>query len=175
MSDNMYSVMLIEPSLTHALPEFPLGTASLSSRLDPSLSCRISLLQLPCCPTRYNSASFPVRLSAYCIPTNNSSLNRSAGSPTTRTRPAYRQTPSSTWPASAKPMATSSMAMLLWERGKLDLDEPLGRRVPEFLASSFDAGARAALRSAHHARMLLAHCSGLPAYAPLYKTCGTAR
>ena len=82
---------------------FPLGTASLGSRLNPSLSCPISLLQLPCCPTRYNSACFPVHPSAYCIPTNSSSLNRLAGSPITRTRHAYTRTPSSTWPASAKP------------------------------------------------------------------------
>ena len=74
----------------------------------------------------------------------------------------------------SKAVATSSMAMLLWERGKLDLDEPLGRRVPEFLGASSDAEAGVALRSAITARMLLAHCSGLPAYAPLYKTCGTA-
>ena len=37
----------------------------------------------------------------------------------------------------SKAMATMSMAMLLWERGQLDLDEPLARRVPEFLESEF--------------------------------------
>ena len=37
----------------------------------------------------------------------------------------------------SKAMATTSMAMLLWERGRLDLDEPLARRVSEFLEPQF--------------------------------------
>jgi CubicO group peptidase (beta-lactamase class C family) len=74
----------------------------------------------------------------------------------------------------SKAMATVSMAMLLWERGQLDLDEPLARRVPEFLESNFATGPLADLRLQVTPRMLLAHCSGLPAYAPLYKTCSTA-
>jgi len=74
----------------------------------------------------------------------------------------------------SKAMATTSMAMLLWERGRLDLDEPLARRLPEFLKVRSEAESLSALRSKITARMLLAHCSGLPAYAPLYKTCATA-
>ena len=74
----------------------------------------------------------------------------------------------------SKAIATTSMAMLLWERGKLDLDEPLARRVPEFLKVSSASESPVDLRSAITARMLLAHCSGLPAYAPLYKSCATA-
>ena len=75
----------------------------------------------------------------------------------------------------SKAMATTSMAMLLWERGQLDLDEPLGWRLPEFLQAGSEAESLAAsLRSTITPRMLLAHCSGLPAYAPLYKTCATA-
>lgn len=74
----------------------------------------------------------------------------------------------------SKAMATTSMAMLLWQRGQLDLDEPLARRVPDFLDVGSAPDTFAALRSQVTPRMLLAHCSGLPAYAPLYKTCGTA-
>lgn len=74
----------------------------------------------------------------------------------------------------SKAMATTSMAMLLWERGQLELDEPLARRVPEFLEPDSEAESLAVPRSTITPRMLLAHCSGLPACAPLYKTCGTA-
>jgi serine-type D-Ala-D-Ala carboxypeptidase len=74
----------------------------------------------------------------------------------------------------SKAMATTSMAMLLWQRGQLDLDEPLARRVPEFLKVGSETESLAPLRSSITPRMLLAHCSGLPAYAPLYKTCATA-
>ena len=74
----------------------------------------------------------------------------------------------------SKAMATTSMAMLLWQRGHLNLDEPIARRVPEFLKVSSEAESLAGFRSTITPRMLLAHCSGLPAYAPLYKTCDTA-
>ena len=74
----------------------------------------------------------------------------------------------------SKAMATTSMAMLLWQRGQLDLDEPIGRRFPGCLQVGTDPENLAALRSTISPRMLLAHCSGLPAYAPLYKTCATA-
>jgi CubicO group peptidase (beta-lactamase class C family) len=76
----------------------------------------------------------------------------------------------------SKAMATTSMAMLLWERGLLNLDEPIVRRVPEFLESSRESESLAAVfRSTVTPRMLLAHCSGLPAYAPLYKTFATPK
>lgn len=74
----------------------------------------------------------------------------------------------------SKAMATTSMAMLLWEHGQLDLDEPLVRRVPEFLKSGSEADSLLGLRSTITPRMLLAHSSGLPAYAPLYKTYSAA-
>ena len=74
----------------------------------------------------------------------------------------------------SKAIATTSMAMLLWERGQLDLDDPIARRIPEFLRSDSEADPLAAVRAAVTPRMLLAHCSGLPAYAPLYKTCPDA-
>lgn len=74
----------------------------------------------------------------------------------------------------SKAMATTAMAMLLWERGQLDLDEPVGLRLPEFLQAASEAATPASLKQTITARMLLAHCSGLPAYAPLYKECDTA-
>lgn len=74
----------------------------------------------------------------------------------------------------SKAVATTSISMLLWERGRLDLDEPIARHLPDFLAASTEASPVAALRSTITPRMLLAHCSGLPAYAPLYKTCASA-
>ncbi len=74
----------------------------------------------------------------------------------------------------SKVIATTAMAMLLWERGQLDLDEPVGLRLPEFLRSAPEADTPASLKWTITARMLLAHCSGLPAYVPLYKECDTA-
>jgi serine-type D-Ala-D-Ala carboxypeptidase len=60
-----------------------------------------------------------------------------------------------------KVVATTSMAMLLYERGLLDLEIPVVEVVPEF-ARSDARGARVT------ARMLLAHSSGLPAYEKLF-------
>ena len=74
----------------------------------------------------------------------------------------------------SKAMATTAMAMLLWERGQMDLEEPVGSRLPEFLHSTPGDERTAGLKQKITARMLLAHCSGLPAYAPLYKTCRSA-
>ena len=61
-----------------------------------------------------------------------------------------------------KVVATTAMAMVLYERGLLDLDTPVVALVPEF-ASSADVR-----RNEVTLRMLLAHSSGLPAYAKLY-------
>ena len=74
----------------------------------------------------------------------------------------------------SKAMATTAMAMKLWERGLLDLDEPVGVRIPRFLRSSFGKAYPDPAKREITARMLLAHCSGLPAYAPLYERCHTA-
>lgn len=74
----------------------------------------------------------------------------------------------------SKAMATTAMAMLLWERGRLDLDEPVGVRLPEFLRSSAGTADPDPAKREITARMLLAHCSGLPAYAPLYERCYAA-
>ncbi len=60
-----------------------------------------------------------------------------------------------------KVVATTAMAMILYERGVLDLEAPVAAIVPEF-------GAGDARRCAITLRMLLAHDSGLPAYEKLF-------
>jgi CubicO group peptidase (beta-lactamase class C family) len=63
-----------------------------------------------------------------------------------------------------KVVATTSVAMLLYERGLLDLDAPVAAVVPEFLSDA-DRDPR---RKDVTLRMLLAHSSGLPAYEKLF-------
>jgi CubicO group peptidase (beta-lactamase class C family) len=65
-----------------------------------------------------------------------------------------------------KVVATSAMAMILYERGVLDLEAPVVAIVPEF--NGGDAG-----RGHVTIRMLLAHSSGLPAYEKLFLRAGT--
>jgi len=60
-----------------------------------------------------------------------------------------------------KAVATTTMAMILYERGLLDLEAPITAIVPEF--SSDDSRRRDVTL-----RMLLAHASGLPAYEKLF-------
>ena len=60
-----------------------------------------------------------------------------------------------------KIVATTTMAMILYERGLLDLDFPIVAVLPEFANED-------ARRRAITFRMLLAHSSGLPAYERLY-------
>jgi CubicO group peptidase (beta-lactamase class C family) len=60
-----------------------------------------------------------------------------------------------------KVIATTSMAMILYERGLLDLDLPVTAVVGEF-------GGEDPRRDAVTLRMLLAHSSGLPAYEKLF-------
>ncbi|HXE90721.1 MAG TPA: serine hydrolase domain-containing protein [Terriglobales bacterium] len=67
----------------------------------------------------------------------------------------------------SKVIATTAMAMVLYERGHLNLEAPLASVVPEF-ASADDPRRRAVTF-----RMLLAHSSGLPAYERLFKTAAT--
>lgn len=65
-----------------------------------------------------------------------------------------------------KPIATTTMAMLLYERGLLELDAPIVGTTPEFrIDSNGDPDAR---RRDVTFRMLLAHSSGLPAYEKLF-------
>ena len=63
-----------------------------------------------------------------------------------------------------KPLATTTMAMILYERGMLELDAPVAGSVPEILQAS-DTDPR---RREITFRMLLAHSSGLPAYEKLF-------
>jgi CubicO group peptidase (beta-lactamase class C family) len=66
----------------------------------------------------------------------------------------------------SKVAATTAMSMLLYERGQLDLEAPLAALLPAF-AGPDERRHRVTLR------MLLAHCSGLPAYARLYEHAAT--
>ena len=61
----------------------------------------------------------------------------------------------------SKAIATTSMAMVLYQGGFLDLDMPVVAAVPEF-------GTGDARRREVTVRMLLAHSSGLPAYEKLF-------
>ena len=66
-----------------------------------------------------------------------------------------------------KVVATTPMAMLLYERGQLPLDEPLANTLPDFVRLS--PRPRQAEREQVTIRMLLAHSSGLPAYEKLFQ------
>ena len=63
----------------------------------------------------------------------------------------------------SKVIATTSMAMLLYQRGLLDLEAPVAAIVPEFAASD-----PTGIRRDVTLRMLLTHSSGLPAYEKLF-------
>jgi serine-type D-Ala-D-Ala carboxypeptidase len=66
----------------------------------------------------------------------------------------------------SKVVATTTMAMILYERGRLDLDAPVLATVPEFA----DGDTR---RHQVTFRMLLTHSSGLPAYEKLFLRAST--
>ena len=65
-----------------------------------------------------------------------------------------------------KVVATTTMAMILYERGVLELDATVAGTVPEFLADS--CGEPDSRRRDVTFRMLLAHSSCLPAYEKLF-------
>ncbi len=65
-----------------------------------------------------------------------------------------------------KVIATTAVAMLLYERHQLMLDAPLSNFLPEFV--SLAPRQQQATREAVTIRMLLAHTSGLPAYEKLF-------
>jgi CubicO group peptidase (beta-lactamase class C family) len=67
-----------------------------------------------------------------------------------------------------KVVATTAAAMVLYERGVLDLEMKLAEILPEFARASA-ADAPGARRADVTIRMLLAHSSGLPAYARLFE------
>jgi CubicO group peptidase (beta-lactamase class C family) len=69
-----------------------------------------------------------------------------------------------------KVVATTPMAMLLYQRGLLDLDAPVGAVVPEFVCDAEKDPRRREVTF----RMLLAHSSGLPAYEKLFLKTRTA-
>ncbi len=68
-----------------------------------------------------------------------------------------------------KVVATTSMAMLLHQRGLLHLDTPVGDLLPSFVVGRPSAE-RAHQVQLHH---LLAHSSGLPGYVELFRTAKT--
>ncbi len=61
----------------------------------------------------------------------------------------------------SKVVATTTMAMILYDRGLLDLEAPVAGILPEFAGED-------KRRNTVSLRMLLAHSSGLPAYEKLY-------
>jgi serine-type D-Ala-D-Ala carboxypeptidase len=63
----------------------------------------------------------------------------------------------------SKVVATTAMAMILYERGLLDLEAPIAAIVPEFVKTNTEFDKKAVTL-----RMLLAHSSGLPAYEKLF-------
>jgi CubicO group peptidase (beta-lactamase class C family) len=63
-----------------------------------------------------------------------------------------------------KVVATTPMAMILYERGLLDLDAPVAAIIPEFTT----ANAKDPRRDNVTLRQLLTHSSGLPAYEKLF-------
>ncbi len=70
-----------------------------------------------------------------------------------------------------KPIATTAMAMLLYQRGLLELDAPIIGTIPEFRTDS--TGQPDPPRHEVTFRMLLAHSSGLPAYEKLFRKAHT--
>lgn len=68
-----------------------------------------------------------------------------------------------------KVIATTSMAMLLHQEGRLSLDQPLVQIFPAFCEGETAGGARSEARDQVTLRMLLAHSSGLPGYARLFE------
>ncbi len=70
-----------------------------------------------------------------------------------------------------KVVATTTMAMILYERGLLDLEAPVAAIIPEFADGSSNEDDELQSIDARHevtVRMLLAHSSGLPAYEKLF-------
>ena len=67
-----------------------------------------------------------------------------------------------------KVVATTAIAMLLYERGLLQLDSPVAAILPDF-AFAGSSGRSEPDREAVTVRMLLAHSSGLPAYVKLFE------
>jgi serine-type D-Ala-D-Ala carboxypeptidase len=69
-----------------------------------------------------------------------------------------------------KVLATTSMAMLLQQRGLFELDRPVVEILPGFAAGESSGSPRHLVTL----RMLLAHASGLPGYERLFEVCAGA-
>ena len=69
----------------------------------------------------------------------------------------------------SKVLATTAAAMILVDRGKLDLDTRLGDILPGFVIGMAPGSGKERVTL----RMLLAHTSGLPAYETLFRNCDT--
>jgi CubicO group peptidase (beta-lactamase class C family) len=69
-----------------------------------------------------------------------------------------------------KVASTTAAAMLLHQRGQLDLETPLGELLPGFLAGRATGGSARQVKLRH----LLAHSSGLPGYVEFFRACSTA-
>lgn len=69
-----------------------------------------------------------------------------------------------------KVVSTTAIAMLLYQRGLLDLDMPLGDLLPAFVLE------RSNDKCAHHVKIrhLLAHNSGMPGYVEFFRTVATS-
>jgi CubicO group peptidase (beta-lactamase class C family) len=70
-----------------------------------------------------------------------------------------------------KVVATTATAMVLYERGLLQLESPVAGILPDFLTLALPE--QRAEREAVTLRMLLTHSSGLPAYVKLFETART--
>ena len=81
-------------------------------------------------------------------------------------QPTERVRPSTVYDLASitKVLATTSMAMLLYQSGKLFLEQPLAQILPTFAQGEATDGARHQVTL----RMLLAHASGLPGYVRLF-------
>ena len=72
-----------------------------------------------------------------------------------------------------KVVATTTMAMILYERGVLTLDQPVVEILPAFALGEDGSPARDPRRREVSVRMLLAHSSGLADYAKFFLRAGT--
>lgn len=86
---------------------------------------------------------------------------------------AHQVTPNTIYDVASitKAVATTSIAMLLYQSGRLNLDTPLGEILPGFIIGR-DSTARARKVTIRH---LLSHNSGLPGYVPMFKTATSAQ
>jgi len=69
-----------------------------------------------------------------------------------------------------KVVCTTAAAMLLYDRGLLDLETPLGDLLPGFVIGRIDSRWARSVKLRH----LLAHSSGLPGYVPLFQSVQSA-